>query len=107
MAMSTMTEDQVRDAFLDEVWRSIGRHAAGDQALEEKLRRLAFDLLCLLDGAVVGFPRFLVAPDPHPDDKAFAESRGEAAWPENHSVTVAAPISGELHERFFDRKPGA
>jgi len=93
------TEDEVRDAFLAHVRDSIEYwHDLPDQTCRERMRGLAFSILSTLDGSAMDLPAFIVAPSPHPDDKAFHQEIGENWWPENHNAGVKASISGGLHE---------
>jgi hypothetical protein len=102
MPAHELSTDEVRTRFLEAVWRSIDGAARSDRPPREQLQHLAFSLLCALDGSVVGLPGFVVAPRPHPDDRAWSQERGEDWFPQNHRVKVRADIAGELHEQFFE-----
>ena len=93
------TEDEVCDAFLAHVRDSIEYwHDLPDKTCRERMRGLAFSILSALDGSAMDLPAFIVAPSPHPDDKAFHQENDENWWPENHDKDIAADISGGLHE---------
>jgi len=111
--MHEYTEDEVRQAFLEHVWQTIDYwDGAYDQkvaqyACREKLEGLAFSLLVMLDGCSADLPGFIVAPCPHPDDKAYLQGEGENWYPENHDTDIACDIGGGLHDIFHTvRKEG-
>jgi len=111
--MHEYTEDEVRQAFLEHVWQTIDYwDGAYDQkvaqyACREKLEGLAFSLLAMLDGCSADLPGFIVAPCPHPDDKAYLQGEGENWYPENHDTDIACDIGGGLHDIFHTvRKEG-
>lgn len=101
MDIREYTEEEVREHFLKSVrglvnyWDKIETKDS-----KEKLESLAFSILSLLDGSQVSLPKFIVAPDPHPDDKDFLEKEGENWYPENHKSNVKCDISGVLHEHW-------
>ncbi|KKL56959.1 hypothetical protein LCGC14_2240200 [marine sediment metagenome] len=95
------TEDEVRNEYLKLVWSYIDYwHDLPDQTCREKLEGLAFGMLVILDGGNPDLPGFIVAPDPHPDDKEFCERQGQNWFPSNHNATVKCDIAGGLHELF-------
>lgn len=69
----------------------------------EKLEGLAFSIFSALDGSNVNLPAFIVAPDPHPEDQAWHQGRGER-WitPQNHEVAekIEGNLGGNLHTYF-------
>jgi hypothetical protein len=105
------TEDEVRTEFLRHIWflvhywRDVSRERLmrGDE-ISQRLEGLAFSILVQLDGGA-DLPGFIVAPCPHPDDKAYHKSRGENWYPENHEANVTCDIGGYLHEMFYEEKP--
>lgn len=93
------TTQEVQEAFLTRVRALIDHwHGQADMTCLERLNGLAFSILATLDGSAIGMPGFIVAPDPHPDDKAYHQSEGENWWPENHDKAIQANIAGGLHE---------
>lgn len=63
---------------------------------------MLFTAFSTLDGSSVGLPRFIVAPNPHPEDKAYCEENGEDWFPENHLLEgyIKADLGGSLHEHW-------
>ena len=106
--MHEYTEQEVREAFLKHVWEIIdywdGKYdqMVAQYPCRRKLEGLAFSLLVMLDGESADIPGFIVAPCPHPDDKAFLQGEGENWWPENHEADVACDIGGTLHDSFHN-----
>jgi hypothetical protein len=94
------TREEVRDKFLKHVRHLINywdsTRNGGDQA--NRLSGLAFSILVAIDGCAGGLPKFILAPDPHPDDKEFHKNEDENWFPENHANVISADISGGLHE---------
>lgn len=95
-----MTNEEVREAFLDQVRMMIGywEHEDRVPSVHDKLWGLAHSILVILDGGSGNLPGFIVAPNPHPSDRPFNESKGENWWPENHEEDIQCDIGGSLHE---------
>jgi hypothetical protein len=103
-----LTADEVQRAFLDHVWRLISYWASEhgsnvDLGLpaRERLSGFAHSLLVAIDGASANLPAFILAPEPHPDDRQYCIDEGENWWPENRDVELNADISGGLHELLY------
>lgn len=95
------TEEEVREKFLNLVWSYVRYwEKQPDLTCRERLEGLAFGMLVILDGESASMPSFIVAPLPHPDDKAFHKDNGDNWYPENHTTQVTCDISGCLHELF-------
>jgi hypothetical protein len=96
------SKDEVRKEFLNQVrelvfyWDKINQ-----KDTKEKLSGLAFSILTLLDGCSMCSPKFIVAPDPHPEDKEYHIENKEDYYPENYESDVKCDISGCLHELFY------
>lgn len=101
------TTDEIRQQFLEQVWTIISYwHNLPAKTCRERIEGLAFSMLVILDGESAGLPAFIVAPVPHPNDKAFCISEDENFYPENHDANVKGDITGPLHELFHNiRKP--
>lgn len=97
------TEDEVRENLLSYIWTMISywKDEARKPDTQGKLEGLAFSILTALDGCANGVPAFIVAPNPHPDDKDYLIDNGENWFPENHESEVKCNLSGSLHELFF------
>lgn len=104
-----LTEQQIRDRFLDHVWAMIDHceKESRRETVREKLELLAFSILTAIDGEAAALPGFIFAPLPHKDDKAFCKSEGEDYYPQNHKIEykIKADIAGCLHDQFYDRDP--
>lgn len=94
------TDTEVRNEFISSVkslvdyWNNVS-----DKNTKEKLEGLAFSILSMLDG-VTGMPRFIVAPDPSPEDKGYYIDNNKNYYSENYESNVKCDISGCLHELF-------
>ena len=96
------TESEIRDKFLAHVWQTINYwDALPNRTNRNKMEGLAFSILSSLDGSSAALPKFIVAPDPHPDDREFLRGEDENWYPENHAAPVKCDISGCLHELFY------
>ncbi len=100
------TPEEVRNALLDHVWSMIDywRHQANATTEQERMEGLAFSILTMLDGESSELPKFIVAPDPHPDDRPFLIAQGEDYFPENSHLKVASDLGGSLHDNFHSRR---
>jgi hypothetical protein len=93
--------DEVRAKFLTHVagliqyWDEAER--GGSQ--RERLEGLAHSILVALDGNAMALPGFVVAPAPHPSDRAYCVKEGENYYPE--APAVECDISGELHSLMY------
>ena len=74
-----LTEAEVRTAFLHHVWSLVHYwdREPNRRSCRGRLEGLAFSLLVALDGCADGLPAFIVAPCPHPDDKADQQEDDE------------------------------
>lgn len=95
------TKAEVRQQFLRHVADLVDYYEQESRApsTRKKLEGLAFSLLVALDG-MSGWLRtkFIVAPDPHPEDKEYRRRRGQRWFPETERPRT--DISGELHDDF-------
>ena len=93
-------EDEVRAQFLrhvNELVRYWENEARKPDSLS-KLEGLAFSIMSAIDGCAGDLPKYVLAPDPHPEDKEYNKSQRENYFPENHESGVKCDISGGLHE---------
>lgn len=99
-----LTEEEVRAKVLEHVWELIQYWEKESSRTDSKgkLQGLAFSMLSMLDGDSMGIPKFIVAPDPHPKDKAYHKKEGEDWFPDNSKVNIKADLGGSLHEHFHD-----
>jgi hypothetical protein len=107
------TSTECRDEFLDQIrgairhWRRT-EYSADVKAVQPdettyRMEGLAHSILAMIDGEGQ-VPAFILAPIPHPSDKAFRQNEDEDWWPENHVSKVKCDISGDLHNNFYQRK---
>jgi hypothetical protein len=95
------TVGEVRAKFLTHVagpiqyWDEV--ESGGSQG--ERLEGLAHSILVALDGKAMALPGFVVAPTPHPFDRAYCLKEGENFYPE--APDVECDISGELHSLMY------
>ena len=98
--------DEIREEFLRAVrniadnWAHTDRYEEckqPDETLTEYVARgTAFSIMVLLDGGHGFMPSFVVAPSPHPDDKAYHKTEGTNWYPK--APTAEYDIAGCLHE---------
>lgn len=99
------TEEEIRNKFLDYVWNLVEYWKKVDgKDWGERMEGLAFSILSTIDGSSISLPSFILAPDPHPDDKEYHIKKGENYYPENYELDVKCNINGGLHELFHSRK---
>lgn len=101
--MSTeYTEEEVREKFLKSVWSNLNywKNESRAKTIDEKMEGFAFSFLAMLDGENGVMPKFIVAPNPNPEDKKYYIQEGENYFPENYLPNVKSDISGCLHEEF-------
>ncbi len=109
------TQEEIRTQVIDHVWSMIEYWHREDRAMtdRDKLEGLAHSILVMLDGGAMALPKFIVAPDPHPADREYHESRGEDYFPPveerdegaTRAVGLGADIAGDLHDHFHARRP--
>ena len=107
------TEEEVLERFLKQVWVNIdyweGQYdkVVATYPCRRKLEGLAFSILAMLDGSNLDLPKFIVAPDPHPEDKSYLRDVEQENWyPENYDAGVECDLGGYLHELFHNFAPG-
>lgn len=97
--------DELRDQFLQHLWSLIYYWNQQSHLLpREQLEGLTHSILVALDGES-DLPAFIVAPNPHPQDKKFAQETGGNWYPTNDEENVRGNISGTLHEVFYAHRP--
>lgn len=95
------TREEVEEDFLNHVWNIINYWKRESRASEEeKIEGVAHSILVALDGDT-SLPKFILAPDPHPDDKQYNINQNEHFYPENYNSDVKCDIAGSLHEKFY------
>ena len=78
------TLDETRDLLIENIRYAVNYWDKDTRAgsTQERLEGLEWSILAILDGTTLGGPRFLVSPDPYPEDKEFHQSEGENWFPE-------------------------
>lgn len=100
------TKEEVIEQFMNKVWSSIRYWTTiPKKSIAGRISGFAFTLLAELDGCSASLPKFIVAPDPHPDDRSFCESEEVEWFPENYENRIECDISGSLHEVFRNFEP--
>jgi hypothetical protein len=104
METRAFTEDEVREKFVGHVRMLIDywTNETHKQTVKERLEGLAHSMLATIDGCSMGLPSFILAPNPHPDDKKYHEELGDNHWPVNEAE-INCNISGGLHEILFNK----
>ena len=100
------TTEEVQKAFLDRCRKTVDDWAEVEKdTCKEKISGAVFSILATLDGCDGDLPAFIVAPNPHPEDKEYLIGEGEDYYSENDPEAPKANISGGLHEAFYVRAP--
>jgi hypothetical protein len=97
------TNDEVRAKFLSHVNHLVKYWAEQPNQTDfEKVEGVAFSILSVIDGCSMNLPGFVLAPQPHKDDKQFHIGNDEDYYPRTKKVKT--DIAGTLHERLKDYK---
>lgn len=100
------TEEETSEKFLKTVWTILEYwHSLPKKTEQEKMSGAAFSILSMIDGCNVSLPKFILAPDPHPNDKDYYAESGRKHFAENFSANVSCDIAGSLHELFSKYQP--
>jgi len=102
-----LTTDEVRNQFLDHIWNMINYWDSPGldvKSRRESLEGLAHSFMATFDGCTY-LPRFILAPDPHPEDKAYHQAQEENWYPETPESET--DISGHLRYFLHNRNLGA
>lgn len=101
-----MTDDEVREAFLDYIrlmvayWVGEGSsNVPAGATARERLEGLAHSILVAIDCGSTMLPAFVLSPVPYEDDKAFYTDEGINWFP--CASAIDHNIAGVLHERFY------
>jgi len=97
-----MKKTEVQQEFISEVKSIVAYWNKLKIAPKEKTAGVAFSILNLIDG-YGDLPAFILAPDPHKDDKEYNKSRGQDYFPENNNSKVNCDIAGGLHDLFYKK----
>ena len=93
-------------AHLVEYWENV-KLAPERDSLRDRLSGLMFSVLATIDGVSADIPKFILAPDPHQDDKDYHIFNKVHYYPENYQNVVNGDISGCLREMinsFINKK---
>ena len=93
------TTDEVREQFLDYVRDTIQYWVKHPSNVQDRVSGAVFSVLAAIDGSAGSLPGFVLAPSPHPDDKAYNQKNGDNWYPD--APTVNCDIAGSLHERLY------
>lgn len=96
------TEDEVRIEFIKFIRFYIDYWEKNDKSpsVRSNLEGLAHSILFGIDSCALrpSLPKFILAPDPHPDDKKDDIRERKNYYPDNYKSRVKCDISGYLHE---------
>ncbi|MFA4960708.1 MAG: hypothetical protein WC548_03520 [Candidatus Pacearchaeota archaeon] len=100
------TEEEVRKHFIEYVNNRINywERESGTPDARGKLEGLACSILAGIDGESIALPKFILAPNPHIEDKDHCKQQGENYYPENHVSGIKCDISGILHEALYSSR---
>ena len=102
--MTEKTNKDVTNDFLDHIDAHFEEATKGfSKEQKERVDTMVFSILTMIDGEGP-LPGFILAPDPHPEDKEYHQKIGQAYYPENHNLNVNCDISGDLHGQWCNRK---
>jgi hypothetical protein len=105
LAPREMTEDEVRERVYDHFNVLIDYWFKTGQGKRDALDGIVFSIMSTIDGCAGDMPRFIFAPDPHPEDKDFHKAQGEDWYPENHqNEDINCDLAGSLHELWYSYK---
>lgn len=104
------TSTEIKKDFFNKLFRIIDKMDKKDVSSREKLESCVFHILSFIDGVsgvvvdwkIRNHPWFILAPNPHPDDKEYNQSQNESRYPENHDIDIKAQISWDLHDEFAE-----
>lgn len=105
--MSEYTDKEFRENFIEKIlslvdyWETV--EGKGNKTTKDRLEGLAFSILSTMDGSG-DLPRFIVAPNPHMDDKEYHKDQDESWYVENFKSDVNCDIGGTLHDWFHPLK---
>ena len=101
-----LTDEETRDRLFGHLEALIDYWENQGESRRDAMEGLVFSILVTLDGESGGLPAWILAPDPHPEDREFHKNRGENWFPENDFLLVSFNLSGTLHEYWSRRKRG-
>jgi len=98
------TTEEIKYMFIKDIINAIN-HWAEIQPITEKLTtrdrlyRLAFSILVVLDGEDMSWPAFILAPNPCKEDKQFKIDHKKNYFP-NCNLKIKGDIAGDLHNKL-------
>lgn len=104
------TEEEVREKFLRHIWHVIDYWDKESRASDarSKMEGVCHSILAMMDGSCMNLPAFVIAPLPHPDDKAYHIAREENFYPPQRrdketgaALGVKCDIGGNLAYQLF------
>jgi len=105
--MREYNENEFREKFINKIlgaidyWSTV--EGIGNKHTKDRLEGLAFSILSIMDGSS-DLPQFVVAPNPHMDDKEYHKDIDENWYAENHQNEINCDIGGTLHDMFYHLK---
>lgn len=99
-----LTEDEVRDLFLNAVagianyWATTNLE---DGSAKSRCQGVAFSILALLDGSNIGLPGMKVIPNPAAEDEEYLKNEGKNWFPDD--VDIGGGLHELIHSHFQKR----
>jgi hypothetical protein len=95
------TADEVIEKFLLHIANLINYWSDEQRRItsQERLEGLAHSILVTLDGYSANLPGFVVAPAPHPSDRAYCMDKRENYY--SAAPQATCDIAGHLHEVLY------
>lgn len=94
------TKKEITDNLMEALYETINYWKTVPNPYIDRMEGCVFSVLSLLDGSRAEFPKFIVAPDPHPEDKQYHIDNEENYFPENYQLDIKCDLSGTLHDLF-------
>lgn len=94
-------EEEVKEKFLNEVHDCVDYWEDHGTNTRDKLEGLAYSILNMIDGEHSNIPKFILAPDPYPEDRQYHMENHQRFYPENYNNNINCDISGGLHDLFY------
>lgn len=96
------TTAEARAEFLQHVANIVEYWLKVDGTERWRMEGAIHSLLVTLDGDSATMPAFIVAPNPHQNDREYHVKRGENYFPENFLISNENDIVGGLPSRLHD-----
>lgn len=98
-----MSNDEVRDAFMERVWAAVRFWQTANATDEERIMGVAFSIMNVLDGTD-GDVSFAICPTPHRDHAADRIADGKNYYPSADEDGISCDLASgvDLHDYFYE-----